>query len=405
MSRMRAVAGTLRFMNQRALLEHLFRAGPATRAGLADITGMSPPTVGKIIDELLGAGVLQEAPAVNDGRQGRPGRLVMLERHTPRFLLVQVGVRTTDVAAVPVAGDGDDPWQESFATAGSERAWLAGLKAALRKLPATRGGNLWAVAISLPGIVDDARGECLLSPNLHWTERAAVLPHVAELVGAPACVVQENRALALGHAAATGERDFLLVECEDGVGGAVMIKGRLLEGASAAVGEIGHTPVIGNRAQCGCGGRGCLETLVSRPALLARFAAGPRAAAKNSRAGWPDFLDAVGRRADPPAWLLDRLDATAMVVGSALNACGLARVVLTGAVAELPGAALDRLRAQIREASLAARLGQVEVEVAPGRRARGMLASLIARLLIPTTDWAQPCRIESQSEGSAALTL
>ena len=99
---MRAVPRTLRLMNQRAVLERLFREGPTTRAALAEATGMSRPTSGLIIEELLGARVLEEGALATDGKPGRPGRSVMLERKTPRFLLVQIGVKHTDLAAVPV---------------------------------------------------------------------------------------------------------------------------------------------------------------------------------------------------------------------------------------------------------------------------------------------------------------
>src|SRR5258708_27493334 len=122
---MRAVPRTLRLMNQRAVLERLFREGPTTRAALAEATGMSRPTSGLIIEELLGARVLEEGALATDGRPGRPGRSVMLERKTPRFLLIQIGVKHTDLAAVPVGGPPCAHSAWSVKTPSSERRLFA----------------------------------------------------------------------------------------------------------------------------------------------------------------------------------------------------------------------------------------------------------------------------------------
>src|SRR5450432_2457830 len=138
---MRALPRTLRLMNQRVVLERLFRGGPATRAGLAEVTGISKVTAGLIIDELLEAGVLEEGALANDGRPGRPGRSVMLEHRTPRFLLIQIGVKRTDVSALPVGGESPgDRFDTSFVTRNTQRAWLSSLEETMRQLE-TR--SLW----------------------------------------------------------------------------------------------------------------------------------------------------------------------------------------------------------------------------------------------------------------------
>jgi predicted NBD/HSP70 family sugar kinase len=377
-------------MNQRAVLERLFREGPTTRAALAEATGMSRPTSGLIIEELLAARVIEEGALATDGRPGRPGRSVMLERKTPRFLLIQIGVKHTDLAAVPVGGSPSDQWDESFKTPGSERAFLSELAAAVRRLE-LRSRTLWAFAVSLPGLLDEERGKVLLSPNLHWTESAELGTGIPSVLGIPGCFVQEHRAMALGHLAATNDRDFLLIDAEDGVGGALVMDSQVFHSSLPSAGEIGHTTVIGNRRPCGCGGRGCLETLISRPALLSAFAS----ASRQPDATWADVVASLEGRADAPRWLVPRLDATAMVLGGALNTSGLGRVLLAGALAELPPPIIAQLTRKICDASLSGRLGQVTVELAPRRRTRGLLQAVFSRLLAPTADWSKPCLVES----------
>jgi len=393
---MRAVPRTLRLMNQRAVLERLFREGPTTRAALAEATGMSRPTSGLIIEELLGARVLEEGALATDGKPGRPGRSVMLERKTPRFLLVQIGVKHTDLAAVPVGGSPSDQWDESFKTPTSERAFLSELAASVRRLD-LRSRTLWAFAVSLPGLLDEAKGKVLLSPNLHWTESANLGTGIPATLGLPGCFVQEHRAMALGHIAATDDRDFLLVDSEDGVGAALVMDRQVFH-SSPSAGEIGHTTVLGNRRQCGCGGRGCLETLISRPALLSAFAT----ASRQPDAVWADVVASLAARYDAPRWLVPRLDAAAMVIGGALNTSGLGRVLLAGALAELPEAIIAELTTKICDASLSGRLGQVTVECAPRRRTRGLLQAVFSRVLIPTADWSKPCEVTPRETARAA---
>src|SRR5260370_35060212 len=81
--------------------------------------------------------------------------------------------------------------------------------------------------------------------------------------------MQEERALALGHQAVQpGSDGFLLVDFGEGVGGTVVIGGKLYTNPLPLSGELGHTPVHVNKRPCGCGAVGGLETLISTRGLL-----------------------------------------------------------------------------------------------------------------------------------------
>src|SRR5205807_4227300 len=109
-----ALPASLRRTNQRTVISLLFRMGTASRADIAKAAGISQPTAGKIISELLELGVLQNAyaPTANghDGeigqekpRLGRPGQLLRLDNKRLRFLAIEIGVATTSLSALPVA--------------------------------------------------------------------------------------------------------------------------------------------------------------------------------------------------------------------------------------------------------------------------------------------------------------
>jgi predicted NBD/HSP70 family sugar kinase len=219
----------------------------------------------------------------------------------------------------------------------------------------------------------------LFSPNLHWTEGSGLIGLIQQVWDAPVALVQEERALALGHQASDpAQEDFLLTDFEDGVGGAAIVGGKIFSPPLPMSGEFGHTPVLGNKRACGCGAVGCLETLVSTSGLLRSFAASrPGAAAR-----WPALVQFIAARGVVP-WLAQALDATAFAIAGALNVCGLRRVVVTGSLEELPPAVLRYLAAAIERGALWARWGRVEVEGARRRRAAGLAAAGMERLVLP----------------------
>ncbi len=383
---MRAVPKSLRLTNQARLVEQLLRRGIATRAELAKAGGMSQPTAGKIIDELSTAGVVEELTGVNEVRGrpqvGRPGKQLRLSQSPARLVVVELGVERTRMAAVPAALPDDERWDVEFKTPNSEATWRQRLRQHAAALSIRRP---WGVMVSVPGLVDETTGKILLCPNLHWCERADLVAAFQEVFKAPVRLIQESRALALAEVGTRASAsDFFLVDFGDGVGGAVVIGQRPYDGSVPATGEIGHTPIAGNERQCGCGNRGCLETLIAERWLVQSLV---------ETTGNPDLTFADVCRAaqgpdDLPKFLMLALDATAACIAAILNVCGLKRVVLTGHIRELGPRATDHLIASIRRSAMWSRFDTVEVELVQRRRARGLTIAGIQRVIMPT-DWTE----------------
>jgi predicted NBD/HSP70 family sugar kinase len=382
-----ALPASLRRTNQRTVISLLFRMGTASRAGLAKAAGISQPTAGKIISELLKLGILQEvdSPAANHDegqpgngkpRLGRPGQLLRLDGERLRFLAIELGVTTTSVSALPVAVPLEDAWACEFPTPNSPEAWVKALEKATAKIPKS---HLWGALVSVPGIVDETEGKVLFSPNLHWLENANLPGLVQHICRGPVLVVQEIRALALGHLTAEiGAEDFFLVDFGQGVGGAIVSEGKLYTHPMPLSGEFGHTPVALNRRPCGCGAVGCLETLVSQRGLLESFAAAQGVKSPS----WKSLVTHLTEHGSAP-WLTETLDTTAKVIAGAINVLGINRVVVTGALTELPGFVFERLSTEIQKGAMWARFGKVTCQTAPHRRAAGLVAVGIDRLILP----------------------
>jgi predicted NBD/HSP70 family sugar kinase len=373
-------------INKRALLGRLQRVGKGSRADLAKSLGLSQPTAGKIADELLRLGVLEEIeeeaaypearPGDSRGRVGRPGRILRLNRSQARFLVMQLGVCETNLAAVPVGLEPEDRWTVQVMTPATAEDWIQQLRVAAAQIPQK---EFWGVLVSVPGIVDEPGAQVLFSPNLHWTEAVELPKLIQQVWHAPVELVQEERALALGHQGVDAEEeDFLLVDFGEGVGGAAIVAGKLYTSPVPLSGELGHTPVLGNRLKCGCGALGCLETLVSKRGLLQGFTAAHRGA----RHTWESLSRTIESKG-VPHWLAETLEATAVVIAGALNVLGLRRVIITGTLTELPPGVLDHLSRAIVKGSMWARFGEIEIESAPRRRATGLVAVGIDRLVLP----------------------
>jgi predicted NBD/HSP70 family sugar kinase len=373
-------------INKRALVGRLQRTGHASRADLAKSLGLSQPTAGKIADELIRLGVLEEIEeepaaargghAENHGRVGRPGRILRLCRKEPRFLAVQLGVGETNLSAVPVGVDPEDRWEQQFRTPASAGAWVQQLRVAAANLP---NKDYWGVMVSVPGIVDEPEGKVLFSPNLHWTEAVSLPSLIQQVWPAQVALVQEERALALGHQSVDPkEEDFLLVDFGDGVGGAAIVAGKLYTSALPLTTELGHTPVTGNRRKCGCGAVGCIETLVSARGLLQSFAAAHR----KTDPTWESLAETIASKGIP-AWLAETLEETAVVIAGSLNVLGLRRAIITGVLTDLPPAVMQHLSNAIIKGAMWARFGEVEIESAPRRRTAGLVAVGIDRIVLP----------------------
>lgn len=372
-----AIPNDLRQINRRQVVLASLRAGVCTRTDLARETGLSLPTTGKIVDDLLAGGVLQPVetpPAPGPARPGRPGYLLKLDDVRPRFLAVQLGPVTTRLAPLAVAPPTEaDGWAAVIQTPPSLTGWTAAVAAAARPM---LGPGLLGLLVSVPGVLDEVTGRTLLSPNARWAEGEDVTSALGAALGLEAHGIQEIRCLALGHRLVDPTADdFLLVDFGTGIGSAAILRGELLRGQLSSTGEIGHTPVPGNRAPCGCGGIGCLETLVGRQRLL------------RSGTGDGETLTPadVATLADGPTYarLRAAMDVAGLGIAGAMNVLGLNHAVITGFVAELPADLFGVLRAAITTGAVAGRFGPVRVDVARRHRLAGLASLGIDKVIAP----------------------
>jgi glucokinase len=174
-------------------------------------------------------------------------------------------------------------------------------------------------------------GEAVSPINIPGWRGFPLRARLADATGLPVWVDNDAKALALGEGwrgAAQGVRDYVALVVSTGVGGGIVLGGRLLDGAAGNAGHIGHVIVEPDGRTCGCGAQGCLEAEASGTAIAARTGrpAAEADLAERQRAG-----TLVGRAVASVANLLDLR--RAVVAGSV--ALGYGDAFFTAAQAEL----------------------------------------------------------------------
>lgn len=155
-------------------------------------------------------------------------------------------------------------------------AVIARIAATIRQLAEAHRAPLMAiqwVGVGVPAVIDYALGQTLLMPNLpgDW-HRRPIAAELAALLGRPVALINDARAFALAEAtygAGVGAADVACFTVGTGVGGGLVIGGRLHMGLRGSAAEFGHQTIDADGPLCGCGSRGCLETLASGPAISA----------------------------------------------------------------------------------------------------------------------------------------
>jgi glucokinase len=191
---------------------------------------------------------------------------------------VDVGLvtRTGEVLVSERAATADDPWP---AVAALVPLVLAAGHGAPDVVGVGCGGPM------TPG------GELVSPINIPAWRGFPLKARLAELTGLPVLVDNDAKALALAEGwlgAAAGERDFLAMVVSTGVGGGLVLDGRLLHGEGGNAGHVGHVVVEPDGHLCGCGARGCLEAEASGTAIAAitgrpAAEAGPEVVARTGR--------------------------------------------------------------------------------------------------------------------------
>ncbi|SDN48569.1 ROK family protein [Streptomyces wuyuanensis] len=305
--------------------------------------------------------------------------------------VIALDVGGTGMKAALVGADGTLLYESRRAT-GRERGPEAvvedilGFAAELRAHGEERYGRSAAAAgVAVPGIVDTANGIAVYAANLGWRDVPLRALLGERLGGVPVALGHDVRTGGLAEGrigAGRGTDRFLFVPLGTGIAGAIGIGGAIEEGAHGCAGEIGHVVVRSGGPECGCGQRGCLETLASASAVSRAWAA----ASGDPDADAADCAKAVvsGDETAARVWQ-EAVDALADGLVTALTLLDPRTLIIGGGLAEAGETLFTPLRAAVEARVTFQKLPAI-VPAALGDTAGCLGAGLLAWDLLDTSD-------------------
>ncbi len=327
----------------------ILERGEVTRPELAALTGMSRSTINQALGRLVTDGRIVEADTEAKGPGSGRGRPAV------RLRAVGTGAAVAGIDfghAHVYVGIGDT----LGTTIGTERLSLdvdlradEAMDAAVSMLETLRARHeiteLAGVVAGIPGPLDRHNG-LVRSPTIlsGWVGLAPAA-ELARRIGTAVSVENDAVLGALGElycGAGRGYDSFLYVKASHGIGASIVIDGRPFRGATGLAGEIGHTKLAGRSELCRCGGRGCLEAVVSVGTVREQIA--------HTRPGTdPNAVDLTVEADSITARILDTAGRTlGRVLADQCNLLNPAAVIVGGELGRADGPLVDGIRAAIR---------------------------------------------------------
>jgi predicted NBD/HSP70 family sugar kinase len=333
-----------------AVLQAIRSTGCATRAELAEATGLSRSTLAERLEVLMGSTLIRPGDAMpSDG--GRPRSTVELNPSAGVLLVADVEATRTVLAVLDLAAATLGEATDAIAVADGPSAALEAIDLGFERLlrvAGRRSEEVRGVGIAVPSPVAFATGRPVRPPLMPGWHEFPIREWFADRYEATVIVDNDVNAMAFGEQQTWyGECEQLLfVKIGAGIGCGISSMGQILRGADGAAGDIGHMRVTGrDDVRCSCGNRGCLEAVAGTAAIV-----GQLAEAGHDATGAADIVRLV-QAADPLANRLVR--ESGRCLGEVLARCvsffNPGAIVIGGPLMEAP----QPLLAGVREVTIA----------------------------------------------------
>ena len=259
-----------RQINRNLIFNQIRIRQPVSRADLARVSGLQRSTVSLIVEELLAEKWIVEGSL---GRLPRGRRPTFLNLNSQRGVLaLDIHPSQTTLAVTDLGGNIRE--QRLITLPANPQQVIGAIVKAIEKMIADHSGRSFdGIGMSLPGRLDLQLNKSnfdkpIFAPNINWPIGQHQVPRgtghrppVAADNVANACALSE-----IWFGSSDGMHDLVVVNVSEGLGTGIFANGRILRGEGGFAGEFGHVQVDPNGLPCGCGSRGCWETVASNRA-------------------------------------------------------------------------------------------------------------------------------------------
>lgn len=268
----------LRDLNMNSIFRLIQHRGPISRVDISEQTGLAASTVSVITSELQGSGFIRECGyATSTG--GRRPRLLEINPEGGYFICADLAGSSIAIGVLDLSFRVLKEWFYEKTNVSGESLYRELVKAlsAVRTWCNTQSFKILSIGIAAPGLMDSSTGRIVAASNLDWHD-LDLNELLEQEFGLPVIVENDTNAAAYGEFLygvehETHARNMLYVAVATGVGAGLIIDRSLYTGSLGMAGEVGHIVVNDSGDKCSCGKRGCLETVVSEPAMLRQYAA------------------------------------------------------------------------------------------------------------------------------------
>jgi predicted NBD/HSP70 family sugar kinase len=343
--------------NERLVLRTIYEDGPLSRADVARATELTRTTVSDLVEGLLDDGLVAEAGTGPSTGGKAP---ILLRVPADARQLIGIDVDRDRLSGVVIDLRGEVYARETRHIGDHDGgAALRELEALVLHLMEAADRPLVGVGVGTPGLIDTATGTVRWAVGLDWRDEP-LASRLSDVSGLPAVVVNDSQAAAMAEWA-FGRHDtgssMVVVKVGEGIGAGIVLDGRLYAGGDSGAGEIGHTRINDGDVLCRCGSSGCLETVASVRAVLARA----RELAM-TRPDWALAGQVVSHRSLLEAFRAGDLVARQVVLASApplgrvigamIGTLGARDIVLVGPMTDFGEPWLEQVRAEARRSAL-----------------------------------------------------
>lgn len=370
------------------LREVLANDGEISRAVIAGRLGMTRSTVSRLVDDLIIGNLVEEGVAVG-GVRGRPAVPLKVRSGTVFGLGLEINVERMVATLVDLTGDVVAQHHLEAAVGALPVEEAMGHLSALAHQTLAEvpdGARVAGAMLAVPGLVDREGRRVLRAPNLGWegTEPTAFWDVAFDGAPVPLQIRNDIDCSALTVLREAPGSSFIYVTGEVGIGAAVSLDGELLAGRHGWASELGHVCVDPNGSHCGCGARGCLETVAGSHAVI-------------SAAGRENVDGVVAALEEGDAVAVAAVEqvgvALGIALGAALNLLDVGTVRLGGHLGRVAPWLREPLQSELATRVLWAPYSGIELELverAPLRAAAGAGMAALRRATSDPAAWVDP---------------
>lgn len=321
----------LRQANERLVLNAVRQNPGVSRSDLARMTGLSPSSVTFIVNRLIRERMLSEDRTESRPQVGRRPTALRLRPEAMMAVAADISLSGATVALIDQAAKAVR--RRTIDWHPNPELFLGKVHLAIHSiLDSLSAKQVLGVGVGVPGFLDRATGRVIGAENLGWfgVEAGALL---RKRLACPFWYENNAKLSALAEmwfpaSGAKPLRDFVFVTMRGGLGTGVILNGQVLQGASSAAAEFGHTMLYPDGRRCPCGNTGCWEQYASDLALgrlyseRAHGETSPEEIVRRARAGETAALEALREAAHHAGMgfvnLIMALNPEAIVVGDYL---------------------------------------------------------------------------------------